>query len=302
MTLPVTLRQLRYAVAVADEGGFGRAAEACNISQPSLSAQIRDLEAILGAPVFERTSRRVTPTALGERILQRARRVLAEVDDLGEIARAGAAPLTGEFRLGVIPTLGPYYLPKVLPALRAAHPKLKLYLREEKTARLIDLLLDARLEAALLALPVDEPGLATRPLFAEPFVLAVPPGHRLASARRVGEADLADEAVLLLEDGHCFRDQALAVCRGAGVAEHRGFAASSLETLREMVAGGIGVTLLPALAAGAGRADVAERPLTAPPPTRAIALVSRRAAAREAELELLANFLKAHLPDGVTAT
>jgi LysR family hydrogen peroxide-inducible transcriptional activator len=301
MPSPITLRQLRYAVAVADEGGFGRAAEACHVSQPSLSAQIRDLEAILGTPVFERTSRRVAPTPLGERILARARRVLAEVEEIAETARAGAAPLSGEFRLGVIPTLGPYYLPKVLPALRAAHPDLKLYLREERTARLIELLLEGRLEGALLALPVDEPALAARPLFDEPFVLAAPPGHPLAEADRVGEAALAAETVLLLEDGHCFRDQALAVCSSAGAADHGAFAASSLETLREMVAGRIGVTLLPALAAGAGRADVVERPLAEPAPTRTIALVGRKVAARDAELAHLADFLRAHLPAGVTA-
>lgn len=305
MNAPVTLKQLRYLVAVADQRHFGRAAAACHISQPSLSAQIQQLEELLGVQLFERSRRQVLPTPAGAAAVERARRVLAEVDELVAAARRGAAPLSGDFRLGVIPTLGPYLLPRVMPALRAAYPELRLYLREDLTERLLERLDRGTLEAALLALPVGRAGFAETPLFDEPFLLAVPAGHRLAGQAAIGLPDLAGERVLLLEDGHCFRDQALEVCRLAGTRDADGFAATSLETLREMVASRIGVTLLPALACGtgvpaaAGPGDpVALRPFVAPPPSRRIGLVWRERAARAGEVALLAVFLRQHLPPG----
>lgn len=303
MVPAITLKQLRYLVAVADRRHFGRAAEACHISQPSLSAQIQQLEEALGAKLFERSKRRVVPTPLGETVAERARHLLAEVDQLTTLARAAATPLTGPFRLGVIPTLGPYLLPRVMPGLRQAYPELRLYLREDLTDRLLERLARGQLEAALLALPVDQTGLIERPLFDEPFVLATPQRHRLAARAAVGQQDLAEETLLLLEDGHCFRAQALAVCRMAAAPTADGFAATSLETLREMVAGGIGVTLLPALACAGRPADdaVALRPFADPAPSRRIGLVWRRNAARGRDIALLGDFLAAQLPPGVVA-
>lgn len=302
MVTAITLKQLRYLAAVADTRHFGRAAALCNISQPSLSAQIQQLEETLGGKLFERSKRRVAPTPLGESVAERARRVLAEVDELAALARTAAGPLSGPFRLGVIPTLGPYLLPRVLPGLRKAYPELRLYLREDLTERLLERLARGQLEAALLALPVDRPGLAERPLFDEPFLLAAPSGHRLSELPAVTNDDLATETLLLLEDGHCFRDQALEACRLQGGPTEDRFAATSLATLREMVAGGIGITLLPLLAA-CGRADdaVAIRPFAAPAPSRRIGLVWRRNAARDHEIALLGDALAANLPDEVTA-
>ncbi|HET8726128.1 MAG TPA: LysR substrate-binding domain-containing protein, partial [Alphaproteobacteria bacterium] len=248
MIRTITLKQLRYLVAVADARHFGQAASACNISQPSLSAQIQQLEEALGVKLFERTKRRVAPTLLGDAMAERARKVLADVDQIVAMAHTTARPLAGPFRLGVIPTLGPYLLPRIMPRLRRAYPDLLLYLREDLTERLLERLLRGQLDAALLALPVDRPGLIEQPLFDEPFLVAAPCGHPLAVRREVCQADLIAENLLLLEDGHCFRDQALEVCRMSGRPTEDGFAATSLETLREMVAGGIGVTLLPSLA------------------------------------------------------
>ncbi len=304
MTSSLTVKQLRYVVAVAEQGHFGRAAAACHISQPSLSAQIQQLEERLGVPLFERSRRGVLPTAAGSAVVQRARRVLHDLDDIVAVARQVAEPLAGDFRLGVIPTLGPYLLPRILPSLRAAYPTLRLYLREDLTERLLEHLDSGRLEAALLALPVGDPGFETRPLFEEPFLLAAPADHPLAEVEAVPREALRSESVLLLEDGHCFRDQALEVCRASGSrARSEDFTTTSLETLREMVASRIGVTLLPALACHGSlhqqNGALSIRPFAAPPPSRRIGLVWRRGSAREEELRLLAEFLLAHLPEEV---
>jgi LysR family hydrogen peroxide-inducible transcriptional activator len=304
----ITLKQLRYLVAVADARHFGQAAAACHISQPSLSAQVQQLEETLGLQVFERSGRRVLPTPAGAAVIEQARRVLAEVDALAAMARDADAPLAGDFRLGVIPTLGPHLLPRILPKLRAAYPALRLYLREDLTDRLLDRLEQGGLEAALMALPVDRAGIAARPLFDEPFRLAVPAGDPLAGRDPVTGADLAGAPLLLLDDGHCLRDQALDICRHAGGGyDAARFAATSLETLREMVAGRIGITLLPALAcipaggpATAGRSDVAICRFAPPEPSRRIGLVCRKGAARTADTALLGDFIRTHLPDGVT--
>lgn len=297
----ITLKQLRYLVALADTKHFGRAAAHCHVSQPSLSTQIQQLEECLGVQLFERSRRRVLSTQTGEALVEKARRVLAELDVLVETAQASGKPLAGEFRLGVIPTLGPYFLPHVTAALRKAFPDLRLYLREDLTDRLLDWLERGRLEAALLAVPVERSRIVGAELFDEPFLLATPNGHALSQRCTVDYGDIGGETLLLLEDGHCLRDQALEVCRAT---EHRHddvFAATSLETLRAMVAGGLGVTLLPALAAAASGTEtgVALTRFSDPQPFRRIGLVWRESSARAGDANLLADFLTTHLPHGV---
>lgn len=301
MYLPVTIKQLRYLVAVADERHFGRAASACNISQPSLSAQIQNLEEVLGVKAFERTKRRVMLTPTGEALVLRARRVLAEAEGFVATARKATAPLTGPFRLGAIPTLAPYLLPRVMPDLRAAHPELRLYLREDLTDHLLDRLDEGALDVVLIALPSGRPALSDRALYDEPFLLATPPGHPLAGRKQVRKSDLAGQHLLLLEDGHCLRDQALEVCSLAGPADQDRFGASSLETLCEMVAGNIGITLMPELFATGRCRDgvIALIPFADPPPSRRIGLAWRKSTVRGTDIALLGDFLAGHLPAGV---
>ena len=242
----MNLSDLRYLVAVADHRHFGRAAEACFVSQPTLSTQIKKLERELGVELFERHPRQVLLTAAGEQVLQHARRAVAEADSIREVARQTRDPETGSLRLGIFPTLGPYLLPHVVPALHRRFPQLELLLVEEKTEVLLQRLHDGVIDVAALALPVDGDHLHSEPLFDEQFVLAVPADHDLASTKRkVNLSVIAGEQLLLLEEGHCLRAQALSVCHLNGASERRGFRATSLETLRQMVASGGGITLLP---------------------------------------------------------
>jgi LysR family hydrogen peroxide-inducible transcriptional activator len=292
-----SLRQLEYLVALADAGHFGRAAHACAVTQPALSAQILALEGELGVRLFERSRRGVTPTPAGARVLERARAALRTLDQLLETAQASREPLTGPLQLGVIPTVAPYLLPARLPAVRAAFPKLRLYLREDRTEPSLARLREGTLDLLLLALPVEGDDLESLPLLEEPFLLAAPADHPLVSRRRrrVRQEDLAREEVLLLEDGHCLRDQALDVCRQAGAREAEGVRASSLGTLVQMVANGLGVTLLPAMAVETevARGEGLEvRPFAPPVPRRCIGLVWRRASERRAEFEALAGQLR----------
>jgi LysR family hydrogen peroxide-inducible transcriptional activator len=243
-------------------------------------------------------------TSIGSEVAERARRILAEVRDLTDSAQGVSPPLAGDLRLGVIPTVGPYLLPKVLPSLRRTYPELRLYLREDQTERLVERLKSGDLDTLLLAMPVSEPSFEAEPLFDENFVVAVPAGHRLAARNQVSESDLRDEQVLLLEEGHCFRDQALAVCGHRRARDRDSFAATSLDTLREMVASRIGVTLLPALSVTGvslpgGAVEI--RPFAPPSPSRRVALVWRREAARGREFKVLAEFLRDNLPVGAEA-
>ncbi|MAO56396.1 MAG: LysR family transcriptional regulator [Rhodospirillaceae bacterium] len=291
-----TLRQLQYLIAVAEEGHFGRAAQNCFVTQSTLSAGIQELEAILGITVIERTKRRVAITPLGQELVDRARRVLAEVEDMTVTAKASTRPLTGLLRLGAIPTIGPYVLPKVLPPLRDAYPELRLFLCEERTARLVDQLAGGDLDAALIALPYDLGDLDHMVLANDPFELAVPPGHPLAAGDGpVSTQALESEDLLLLEDGHCLRDHALAACRRQPAPGRSGaFQATSLYTLVELVAGGFGTTLLPDVALQSDHvrgADIVLRPLEGGA-GREIALVWRRNSARRSEYKLLGQFLK----------
>lgn len=241
-------RQLRYLVALAEHGHFGRAAAACNVTQSTLSAGLKELEATLGVTLVERTRRSVLVTTLGQQVVQRARRVLAETEDLVAVARAGRDPLAGRLRLGVIPTIGPYLMPRALARLKRAFPKLQLYLREEQTAPLLEKLAGGELDLALIALPYQTGEIETMEIGADEILLAAPAGHPLAKLSRVNHATLRDEPLLLLEDGHCLRDQALAACQLAGVGRNEVFQGTSLRTLVQMAANGLGLTLIPRVA------------------------------------------------------
>jgi len=296
----MNLRDLGYLVALADHKHFGRAAAASFVSQPTLSTQIRKLEDELGVSLVERAPRRVMLTPIGREIAERARKVLADVAQMGELARRSRDPEAGSVRLGLFPTLAPYLLPHVLPGLRARFPRLELLLVEEKTDPILARLRDGRLDAGLLALPLHDEQLHVEPLFEEPFVLAVPRGHRLATRERALQLhDLDHEHLLLLEEGHCLRDQALDVCRLAGANERDGFRATSLETLRQMVAAGVGITLLPVLAVQPPvppSPDIVLLPFAGKPPSREIAMVWRRSSAMAGFLQQLAQQLRALPP------
>ncbi len=293
----IKLRDLHYLVALADTRHFGRAAAACHVSQPTLSAQLKKLEQYLGVQLIERGTRRASLTTAGERIVARARAMLEASDDIVEIAKSFADPLAGRLRLALLPTIGPYLLPRVTPRLRKALPRLELMLYEYQTATLLARLRAGEIDAGILALPVDLDGLDVMPLYDEPFVLAAPSTHRLAKSGPLRTADLAGEAVLLLEDGHCLRDQALDVCNRVGMHEKQDFRATSLETLRQMVASGVGVTLLPELATrgayGAAR-GIAVRTFARPAPMRRIGAVWRTTSARREAIEAVARVIATH--------
>lgn len=297
----MNLRDLRYFVALAEHRHFGRAAASCFVSQPTLSTQIRKLEEELGVALVERAPRKVMLTPTGQQIAERARRIVADIEQMKDVARRSADPEAGSIRLGVFPTLGPYLLPHAVPLVRARFPELELLLIEEKSDVLLSRLHDGRLDAAILALPLDEEQLHSQFLFEEPFVLAVSDRHPLAAQDRLDLPALSQQKLLLLEDGHCMREQALDVCRLSGAAEHAEFRATSLETLRQMVAANVGVTLLPVLAT---KPPVAPSPhlhlldFSDTRPTRRIAMVWRRSSAMHDFLLRLAEALRA-LPAGL---
>jgi LysR family hydrogen peroxide-inducible transcriptional activator len=300
----MNLRDLRYLVALADALHFGKAADACHVSQPTLSTQVKKLEEELGVVLVERAPRHVMLTPAGRDIAARARRVLAEVEQMRETARRTSDPEAGTIRLGLFPTLGPYLLPHVVPRIRTRFPRLELLLVEEKTEVVLNMLRDGKLDAAVLALPLHEDWLETELLFEEPFLLAVPEGHALAGHADLRLSDLGEQHLLLLEEGHCLRDQALEVCHLAGAGEKEGFRATSLETLRQMVAAGVGVTLLPMLAVKPPVSPSENIRLVAfrdPPPSRQMALVWRKSSAMSSFLRQLATVLR-DLPPGLLAT
>ena len=300
----MNLRDLGYLVALADLKHFGRAAAACFVSQPTLSTQIRKLEDELGVTLVERTPRKVLLTDVGRDIAERARGVLNEVEQMRALARRTRDPEAGTIRLGIFPTLGPYLLPHVVPKLRERFPRLELLLIEEKSAVLLRQLREGKLDAAILALPLHDDQLHEHFLFEEPFVLALPAGHALGKRKSLKIDDLANQNLLLLDDGHCLRDQALDVCQLSGAAEKDGFRATSLETLRQMVSANVGVTLLPVLAV--------KPPVSASPnlqliafkdeiPSRKIAMVWRRSTAMSGFLGQVADTI-ADLPKGLLDT
>ena len=278
----MTLRDLEYLVALAETRHFGRAAERCHVSQPTLSAQLRKLEDSLGVALVERRPRKVALTVAGEAVVERARRMLRDAEDIQALGRASQDPLAGQLRVGFIPTLGPYLLPRIAPRIARALPKLQLMLYEYQTASLLERTVRGELDLAILALPADTKGLVTRSLFAEAFLVAMPEHHRLTAKKRVKASDLRGEKLLLLEEGHCLRDQALDVCERVGT-EEQDFRATSLETLRQMVAAGLGLTLLPRLAAEgpfASARGLVVRPFAPPSPNRVIGAAWRRSSSR----------------------
>jgi LysR family hydrogen peroxide-inducible transcriptional activator len=301
----VTIRDLQYVLAVAEHGHFSRAAEACGVSQPTLSGQIRKLEDELGLELFERDGRRIRTSPAAEAVIACARRVVAAVDDLVRTAEAGRDPLRGPLRLGIISTLAPYLLPHLLPAAQARFPAMPLTITEALTERLVAALQAGELDAAIVATDHSADGLTTTDVFDEPLWVVVPAAHPLARANAIDAAGLDPAELLLLTDGHCLRDQALAFCSQA-LDSRRGRSdvrATSLETLRNLVAAGYGVTVLPELALGnaaAGDGPVTARPLRGAGAFRRIRLISRPAAPRRAALEAVLAAIHAALPPAVT--
>ncbi len=278
----MNLRDLQYLVALAETRHFGRAAARCHVSQPTLSAQLRKLEEFLGVTLIERRPRRVGLTPAGEAVVERARRMLRDADDIRALARARQDPLGGQLKIGFIPTLGPYLLPRIAPRIGRALPKLQLMLHEYQTASLVDRVVAGDLDLAILALPAETKSLVTRSLFAETFLVAMPEHHRLTAKKRVKSSRSSGEKLLLLEEGHCLRDQALEVCARVGT-EEQDFRATSLETLRQMVAAGLGITLLPRLATEgpfASARGLVVRPFSPPAPNRVIGAAWRRSTSR----------------------
>lgn len=299
----MNLRDLKYLVALADHKHFGRAAAACFVSQPTLSTQIKKLEEELGVSLVERAPRHIMLTPAGREAAQRARRIVADVEEIKEAARRSQNPEAGAVRLGIFPTLGPYLLPHVVSRVRERFPALELLLIEEKTEVILRQLREGKLDAGILALPLHDEQLHIELLFEEPFMLAVPETHVLAASKTLAMQDLAHESLLLLEDGHCLRDQALDVCQLAGASEKTGFRATSLETLRQMVAANVGITLLPVLAVKppvAASQDIRLLPFRAPAPSRRIAMVWRRSSAMSEFLTKLAAVFRDLPPDLLT--
>lgn len=290
----LSLRQLRYFAALADVLHFRKAAERCHVTQPALTTQIQALEATLGVQLVERTRRRVVLTPVGVEIDRRARDVLRRCDEIVEYARQQGDPLSGPLRFGVIPTIGPYVLPWLVPRVRERFPRLKLYLREDKTADLVAHLRSGKIDLALLALPVAADDLEDLALFDDPFVLAVPAAHPFAARTIVRPDHLKGKAALLLDDGHCLRDQALEVCglsRGLDDADLR---ATSLNTLVHMVANGLGMTLLPTLSLAVElprEGTIAVKNFAAPTPARKVGLLWRRSSARKADFRALGELI-----------
>jgi LysR family hydrogen peroxide-inducible transcriptional activator len=293
-TYNFSLRQIQYVVAVADTLSFRRAAERCHVSQPSLSAQVAEMEAALGVPLFERDRRGVLVTAAGQELVARARRVLVETDDFVEAANRFVDPLAGTLRIGVIPTIGPYLLPRVVPALRKAYPRLMIIWIEDKTEVLVRAVTHGDLDAALLALEANIGDLEHHEIAVDPFVLATPKKHTLArNSNPVTRNQLRGERILLLDDGHCFRDQVLDYCTHSKM-EELGFRATSLSTLAQMVSSGAGITLLPSIAVPteANRSQLSIRPFTRPAPFRTLVLGWRRRSALAETLRKIAETLR----------
>jgi LysR family hydrogen peroxide-inducible transcriptional activator len=293
----MTLTELKYVVAVAAERHFGRAAERSFVSQPTLSAQLKKLEEYLGVQLIERAPKRVALTAAGEEIVERARRILEASEEIIELARGHRDPLAGRIKLALLPTIGPYLLPNVAAKLRKQLPRLELMLYEYQTDTMLEKLHSGEIDVGILALPVQMDGLESHVLYREPFTVAMPASHKLAGKPSIRVEDLSHETLLLLEDGHCLRDQALDVCSGTDVHEKQDFRATSLETLRQMVAAGVGITLLPELAgrgAYGNARGVTIKPFAKPVPTRTIGAVWRKSSARREAILALAKSIEAN--------
>jgi len=292
----VTLTELRYIVAVARERHFGRAAEACFVSQPTLSVAVKKLEEELGVQLFERGPGEVTITPAGLKIVEQAQRVLEEASRIRDLAAAGRDPLVGPLRLGAIYTIGPYLLPKLIPILRRTAPAMQLHIQENFTHRLSDSLKAGEVDVILIALPFVEPGIDTRAVYDEPFFVAVPKGHAWEERKRLTSDELTKESLLLLGEGHCFRDQVLEFCH---TTRTRAIEGGSLETIRQMVASGVGVTVLPStsISPATGSDLIRIVPFAKPTPSRRVALAWRKSFPRPEAIEALRKaILAANLP------
>lgn len=299
----LTLRDLQYLVSVADHEHFGKAAMACHVSQPTLSAQIRKIEEGLGAQLFERSNRSVAITEAGQAVANQARLVLEEAEKIPELTRSTSRPLCGSLRLGVIATVGPYLMPHLLAPMRKAFPDLELFLREGLTEDLLGELKAGRLDAVIASDTFDDPSLRVLPLYFEPFVLAAPAGHPLASKPTVGRRDLNSNDMVLLEDGHCLRDQSLNICPSNRRGHIRQLHATSLETLRHLVATGTGYTLIPELAVRDDKqlkSLMVYRRFADQAIGRNVILVCRKRFGRMVDVDTLASLIRDHLPSSVT--
>ncbi|HEX2566969.1 MAG TPA: hydrogen peroxide-inducible genes activator [Burkholderiales bacterium] len=298
----MTLTELRYIVAVAREHHFGRAAETCFVSQPTLSVAVKKLEEELGITLFERGPGEVSVTPAGQRIVEQAQRVLEESARIKEIAAAGRDPLAGPLRLGAIYTIGPYLLPKLIPILRRSAPSMQLHIQENFTHRLGEMLKSGEVDVILVALPFEEPGITAQPVYDEPFVVAVPKGHPWEGRKRVSSEELTRESLLLLGEGHCFRDQVLDICHTVRSKDRSPIARTveggSLETIRQMVAGGVGITVLPGTSVSSSGSDLVRVvPFAKPVPTRRVGLAWRRSYPRPEAIEALRQgILACNLP------
>jgi LysR family hydrogen peroxide-inducible transcriptional activator len=297
----LTFRQLRYLAALTEHRHFGRAAQACSVTQPALSMQIRELERLLGVELVERRQGEVALTDVGAEVARRGERLLAGSRDLVDFARHQGRPLTGRLSLGVIPTVGPYLLPKILPVLQSRYPDLRVELRETQTKVLLEELARGGLDVVMLALPVPEAELETLALFEDPFLLAMPAGEAPPGATCVSARDIDQRRLILLEEGHCLRDQALAYCAGARSDDAMGLGATSLTTVMQMVANGYGVTLVPEVAADVEVRDERVKLLRFAPtqPGRTIGLAWRHTSPRKADFAALGRLVRQTLGLGV---
>lgn len=296
----MNLRDLQYLVAVAELQHFGKAADASFISQPTLSAQIKKLENYLNVQLIERTPKKMRMTPTGKAIVEKAKTILQNVDDIKNIARYAHDPEAGTLKMGLIPTLAPYLLPHIIPSLNEHFPKLELLLYEEKTQTILQKLKEGDLDSVILALPVENEGLTEKPLFNEKFFVALPKNHRLCKQKVLKISDLKDEKVLLLEEGHCLRQQALEVCGNIRLPKNSDFSATSLETLRHMVASGIGVTLLPELAANVhlpNQNTLVIKHFVEPQPSRQIGMLWRKSSALAPLMEKIAAICQQSIRD-----
>jgi LysR family hydrogen peroxide-inducible transcriptional activator len=295
-----SLRQLRYLVALADHQNFSRAAVACLATQSTLSASLMDLEALLGVTLVERTRRKVLITPLGQTVVERARAILDQAEAIYDLAQASkGAPLSGPVRLGIIPTIAPFVLPTALSVLRDRYPQISLYLREDLTARLLDRLAVGELDAILIALPYPLEGMETFDLAEDGFVCAMTADHPLASKPQITPDDMAQTNVIMLEEGHCLRDHALAACPLSPTRSNAAIGATSLGTLVQMVRNGLGITVLPKIAVAAGilaGTGLITRPLAGQPVTRTLALAWRASSVRKADFILLGEAIRDGLP------
>lgn len=288
----MNLRDLHYLIAVADLRSFVQAAERCFISQPTLSMQIKKMEDTLGVQIFERTNKKVLPTELGESIIASARQILKEVDRIKELAETAQDPMAGNLRLGAFPTLSTYIFPQLVPLITQTMPRIRLILVEEKTDALLHQLKTGQMDAALLAMPVVDDFLEAEALFEDEFFLAVAAGHPLAGGSQIKQNDLAGQQLLLLDEGHCLRGHALQICHANQAEEQQDVRATGLETLRQMVRAGTGITFMPRIAVKFGEEGIVYLPFNAPAPSRSIGLVWRKTSARTALIHQLCELVK----------